>query len=55
MGFGGTLIAYGKAIKFDVEKHKEIIELVEWAKEVNILNYGINLVPLYSNIQLKTL
>ena len=42
--------AYGKAIKFDVEKHKEIIELVEWAKEVNILNYGINLVPLYSNI-----
>lgn len=33
--------AYGKAIKFDVEKHKEIIELVEWAKEVNILNFGI--------------
>ena len=33
--------AYGKAIKFDIEKHKEIIELVEWAKEVNILNFGI--------------
>lgn len=33
--------AYGKAIKFNVEKHKEIMELLEWAKEVNILNFGI--------------
>ena len=33
--------AYGKAIKFDVEKHKEILELLEWGKEVNVLNYGI--------------
>ena len=33
--------AYGKAIKFDVEKHKEILELLEWGKEMNVLNYGI--------------
>ena len=33
--------AYGKAIRFDVEKHKEIMELLEWAKEANILNFGI--------------
>ena len=33
--------AYGKAIKFDINKHQEILELVEWGKEANILNFGI--------------
>lgn len=30
--------AYGKAIKWNPDIHKEILELVEWAKERNILN-----------------
>lgn len=33
--------AYGKAIGFNIEKHNEILELLEWAKEVNIINFGI--------------
>jgi hypothetical protein len=33
--------AYGKAIQFNIDKHNEILELLDWAKEVNILNYGI--------------
>ena len=28
---------YGKSIRWNPDKHKEILELVEWAKENNIL------------------
>ena len=33
--------SYGKAIKFNPVKHNEIIELVEKAKDLNLLHYGI--------------
>lgn len=33
--------AYGKAIQFNIDKHNEILELLQWGKDVNILNYGI--------------
>ena len=33
--------AYGKAIKFDEETHNEILELVQWAKEQDLIHYGI--------------
>ena len=33
--------AYGKAIKFDEETHNEILGLVQWAKEQDLIHYGI--------------
>lgn len=33
--------AYGEAIKFNPEKHQEVIELLEYAKENNLINSGI--------------
>jgi len=33
--------AYGKAIKFDPNVHAKILELLEFAKENNLLHYGI--------------
>ena len=34
-------IKYGKSIKWNPEIHKEIIELVKWAKENNMLNMSL--------------
>ena len=34
-------IKYGKSIKWNPEIHKEIIELVKWAKEHNMLNMSL--------------
>ena len=33
--------AYGRAIKFNYDKHKEILDLLEWGKENNLINSGI--------------
>jgi predicted transcriptional regulator len=33
--------AYGKTIKFNQEKHEEIMELLEYAKSTNCINYNI--------------
>lgn len=33
--------AYGKAISFDRKKHKEIIELIAWAKENNLIHFSL--------------
>lgn len=33
--------AYGEAIKFNPEKHKEVMELLEYAKDNNLINSGI--------------
>ena len=33
---------YGKEIGWSPEKHQEILELVKWAKENNIINYAIS-------------
>lgn len=33
--------AYGKAIKFDMEKHKEVLEILEDAKANDLINFGI--------------
>lgn len=33
---------YAKNIKFNLEKHKEVLEILEWAKENNLLHYGIS-------------
>lgn len=33
--------AYSSAIKHNPEKHKEVMELLEWGKEHNQINYGI--------------
>lgn len=33
--------AYGEAIKFNPETHKEVMELLEYAKENNLINSGI--------------
>lgn len=33
--------AYGEAIKFNPEKHQEVMELLEYAKENNLINSGI--------------
>ena len=33
---------YGKAIGFNPEKHKVIIELTKWAKDNNILNCSLS-------------
>ena len=33
---------YGKEINWNPEKHKQIIDLVEWAKDNNIINYSIS-------------
>lgn len=32
---------YSSAIGHSIEKHKEIVELVKWAKEQNLIRYGI--------------
>lgn len=39
--FESFAFAYGKAIKFDEEKHKEVLEILEWAKEEDLIHYGI--------------
>ena len=36
-----AFLAYGKAIKFNEEAHNEVIRLVKWAKENNILNCSL--------------
>ena len=33
--------AYGKIIKFNPEKHKEIMDILEYAKEINLIKSGI--------------
>lgn len=33
--------AYGKAIKFSPEKHKETLEVLEWAKEAGMITFNI--------------
>lgn len=33
--------AYSSAIKHNPDKHKEVMELLEWGKEHNQINYGI--------------
>lgn len=33
---------YGKAIKFNPKKHQEILNLIEWAKDNNQLNNGLD-------------
>lgn len=33
--------AYGKAIKFNKEKHKEVLELLEYGKEINYIRFNI--------------
>lgn len=33
--------AYGKIIRWNAQKHDEIIELLEWGKENDRINYGI--------------
>lgn len=33
--------AYGKAIKFNVKLHEEVLELLEWAKSNKLINCGI--------------
>lgn len=33
--------AYGKAIKFDLQKHQEILDILDWAKEGNYIHSGI--------------
>lgn len=33
---------YGKAIKWNPDIHQEIIELVKWSKENNILNMSLS-------------
>ena len=43
--------AYSSAIKHNPEKHKEVMELLEWGKKNNQINYGIKYGPLYSNIK----
>lgn len=35
------LLAYGKAIKNNPETHKEVIKLLEWGKENNLVNTGM--------------
>ena len=32
---------YGKSIKFDPKKHQEILDILEWAKENNLIHSGI--------------
>lgn len=32
---------YAKAIKFNKEKHQEILELIDWAKENNLIQFNI--------------
>jgi hypothetical protein len=33
--------AYGKSIKFNLEKHEEVMELLEYAKSTNFINFNI--------------
>lgn len=40
--FDEFCFAYGKEIKFDPKKHSEILELLEWGKENNLINSGIS-------------
>lgn len=32
---------YGKSIRWNPEKHREILELVQWAKENNVINFNL--------------
>ena len=36
-----AFFAYGKAIRFNEEAHNEVIRLVDWAKENNVLNCSL--------------
>jgi hypothetical protein len=33
--------AYGKAIKFDVNTHNKVLELLEYGKDNNLINSGL--------------
>lgn len=39
--FDEFTFAYGKEIKFDPQKHQEILEILEWAKENNLVHSGL--------------
>ena len=39
--FEDFAFAYGKAIKFDEEKHQEVLELLRWGVENDIVCYNI--------------
>lgn len=39
--FDDFCFEYGKSIKFDPEKHKEILELIEFGKENNLIHSGL--------------
>lgn len=39
--FNDFCYAYGKSIRFKPERHAEVMELLEWGKENNILNFGV--------------
>lgn len=39
--FDEFCFAYGKEIKFDPDKHQEILDILEWAKENNLVHSGI--------------
>ena len=39
--FDDFCFAYGKEIKFDPERHKYIMDLLEWAKENNLIHSGL--------------
>jgi len=32
---------YAKAIRFKIDKHNEIIDLVKWATENNLIQFGL--------------
>ena len=34
-------VMYGKSIKFSRQQHKEIIEIIEWAKENNAIHFSL--------------
>lgn len=34
--------AYGKAIKHNPDTHKKVLELLDWAKDNRLINFGIN-------------
>ena len=33
--------AYGKVLKFNLQKHKEVLELLDWAKENGLITFNI--------------
>ena len=39
--FDDFTFAYGKEIKFDPIKHQEILDILEWAKENNLVHSGL--------------